>query len=62
MTVQETIVARQLRHYYNEVMEINEDLENEEMNLGESERALIQLDEKYAHIITNLFVDAGDLL
>lgn len=51
MTVQETIVARQLRNYYNEVMEIDEELNNEEITLQESELALIQLDEKYAAII-----------
>ena len=51
MTVKETIVARLLRNYYNEVMEITEQLDNEEMTLGESERALIHLDEMYAHRI-----------
>lgn len=53
MTVQETIVARHLRRYYNEVMEIEELHDDGDLTTGESQRALILLDEKYAFIIVD---------
>lgn len=51
MTIQQTIIARHLRNYYNECMEVNEDFDNELCSFQEAEGALIQLDEKYAKII-----------
>lgn len=47
------VCKRLLREYYNEVCGImedldNEELDNEEIDVGQSERALMQLDEKYA--------------
>lgn len=48
MTPTETLVARRLREYYNEVCEIMAALEDEEMDFRESEAALIDLDSEYA--------------
>lgn len=45
------VVKRHLRDYYNEVMEITQQLDDEEMSIIQSEKALIQLDEKYAKLI-----------
>mgnify|MGYP003343917040 CR=1 FL=1 len=45
------LVRMKLRQYYNEVIEITED---EDLSVGESEKALMLLDDKYAKIITEL--------
>lgn len=55
MNTTQTIVARRLRDYYNECQEILEQLNEEEITYQESEKALIQLDEKYAKLITEIF-------
>lgn len=47
-------VRMQLRRYYNEVMEITELEDEGDMTVGESEKALILLDDKYARKITDL--------
>jgi hypothetical protein len=42
------LVRFKLRQYYNEIKEIDEQLEEEEITLEQSERALMLLDDKYA--------------
>lgn len=48
------VYKRALRDYYNETMGILEDLDDEEITLPQAEKALIQLDEKYAHKLSGI--------
>lgn len=51
MTVKETIVARNLRGYYNEVCRVMKKLESESIDFAETQHSLIELDESYAEKI-----------
>ena len=53
--MKERRVLRKLREYWNEAQEIEEDFRDDPYNIILKENALIQLDEKYAKLIMEIF-------
>lgn len=56
MIIEQTLVTRLLRTYYNECMFVLEMLENEEVSIPEAEALLIDLDLEFAEKIVEAVV------